>query len=84
MKKILLDAREMPHPEPLQHALSYLQKMSNEEYLYMLNRKKPIPLIEVAKEKVFAHHSYEDRPNSCWHILICKDIDCNLEELLDV
>jgi hypothetical protein len=83
LKKILLDAREMEHPIPLQLALNHLQSMTNDDYLYMIHRKKPIPLIEVAKEKAFAHISHKDNSDT-WHILICKNSEVNLEELLDV
>ena len=83
MKEILLDAREMEHPIPLQIALNHLQNMSMEDYLYMIHRKKPIPLIEVAKEKEFAHFSHRDKSDT-WHIFICKNIEVNLEEFLDV
>ena len=83
MKKILLDAREMDHPIPLQLALNHLQSMDEKSYLYMIHRKKPIPLIEVAKEKSFAHLSHQDSQEN-WHILICKDSEVKLEELLDV
>ena len=83
MKKILLDAREMEHPIPLQLALNHLQSMEKDDYLYMIHRKKPIPLIEVAKEKEFAHFSHQDESDA-WHILICKNSEVNLEELLDV
>jgi hypothetical protein len=73
----------MEHPIPLQLALNHLQAMGNEEYLYMIHRKQPIPLIEVAKEKEFAHFTHKDSHEN-WHILICKDSHANLEELLDV
>ena len=82
MKKILLDAREMEHPTPLQLALSYLKNMSEDEYLYMIHRKNPIPLIEIAKDKEYIYLSHNH--NDTWHILICKNRECNLEELLDV
>ena len=83
MKKILLDAREMEHPIPLQLALNHLQAMKENEYLYMLHRKKPIPLIEVAIEKEFAHFTHQDGEET-WHILISKENSSNLKELLDV
>ena len=83
MNKILLDAREMEHPIPLQLALNHLQTMKQSEYLYMLHRKKPIPLIEVAIEKEFAHFTHQDKEEN-WHILISKDNSYNLKELLDV
>lgn len=83
MKKILLDARELEHPIPLQLALNHLQTMNTNEYLYMIHRKKPIPLLEVAKEKKFSHLFYEENADT-WHILISKNNNFNLKELLDV
>jgi TusA-related sulfurtransferase len=83
LKKIPIDAREMEHPIPLQLALNHLQSMKESEYLYMIHRKQPIPLIEVAKEKNFAHLAHKDNKDT-WHILICKNQEANLKELLDV
>ena len=83
MTKIPLDARDLEHPIPLQLALGYLQNMSQEEYLYMIHRKRPIPLIELAKEKGFISLVKQDH-QEIWHILISKNRDIKLEELLDV
>ncbi len=83
MIKIPLDARELEHPIPLQLALGHLQKMTQEEYLYMIHRKKPIPLIELAKEKGFICLVERDK-EEIWHILISKNPDIKLEELIDV
>lgn len=83
MIKIPLDARDMEHPIPLQLALESLKSMSQEEYLYMLHRKKPIPLIELAKEKGFVCLVEQDN-KEIWHILISKNQETKLEELLDV
>ena len=83
MLKHLLDAREMAHPEPLQISMTLLQTISNEEYLYMLNYKKPIPLLELAKEKGFRYLTHQDK-EELWHIIITKNTLCILEELIDV
>ena len=83
MIKIPLDARELEHPIPLQLALGHLQKMTQEEYLYMIHRKRPIPLIELAKEKGFICLEERDK-EEIWHILISKNPDIKLEELIDV
>lgn len=83
MKKILLDAREMEHPEPLRLALKDLMSMDDESYLYMIHRKKPIPLIEIAKDKNFAQFIHEDAKGT-WHILISKNLEASLEDFLDV
>lgn len=83
MKKILLDAREMEHPEPLRLALEHLMSMDNESYLYMIHRKEPIPLIEIAKDKKFIYLVHEES-RGVWHILISKNVELTLEEFLDV
>jgi len=57
--------------------------MSDESYLYMLNIRKPIPLLEIAKEKGFSFVVDQDQ-NQIWHILISKNQNISLEELLDV
>lgn len=83
MNKIFIDAREMEHPEPLQLSLSYLKNISIEEYLYMLNTRKPVPLLEIAKEKGFLSITHQDS-NEIWHIIISRNREIKLEELLDV
>jgi hypothetical protein len=83
MKKILLDAREMEHPEPLQISLTHLRTMDDHEYLYMINLRKPIPLIEIVKEKEFTYIIHQDN-QQIWHILISKNSNYNLEDFLDV
>jgi TusA-related sulfurtransferase len=82
LKKIVLDAREMEHPTPLQLALKYLKDMDKNEYLYMIHRKNPIPLIEIVKDKGYLYLT--QNYNDTWHILISKKLDCNLKEFLDV
>jgi len=83
MKRHLVDAREMEHPEPLRISIEHLKNMDSEDYLYMLNKKNPIPLLEMANEKGFLHLSHEDE-NELWHILITKNPKLNLKELIDV
>jgi hypothetical protein len=73
----------MEHPQPLQISLSHLQSMSTEQYLYMINIRKPIPLLEIAKEKGFVYFTHQDS-TEIWHILISKNAEALLEELLDV
>ncbi len=56
--------------------------MSSGEFLYMIHRKNPIPLIEIAKEKKYSY--LVKNHNDIWHILISKESDINLEDLVDV
>ena len=83
MNKILLDAREMEHPLPLQIAIEHLKNMKENDYLYMINHKKPIPLLDMVQEKGFFHLEVLDS-KEIWHIIITKNLTTNLESLLHV
>lgn len=83
MKKILLDVRELAHPEPFVISLSHLKEMAKEDYIYMINNKNPTLLLQFTKEKNFKTLSFKDKKN-IWHILITKNQNLNLEELLNV
>ena len=83
MKKITLDAREMAHPKPLEMAIDILKNLDDESYLYMLHRKEPIPLINLAKEQNFQMLSHQDTKKE-WHILIAKNNSFDLNEYLSV
>lgn len=73
----------MAHPEPLEKGIAALRELNEESYLYMLNRKNPIPLINLAKQHGFQTLAHEDAGRQ-WHILISKAEESVLQELLDV
>ncbi|BAF73223.1 DUF2249 domain-containing protein [Sulfurovum sp. NBC37-1] len=81
--KIDLDARALEHPKPLEQAIRALRELNDENYLYMLHRKNPIPFIDLASEQGFQTLSREDETGN-WHILIAKNPSVTLEELLRV
>jgi len=83
LHRINLDARELEHPKPLEHAINALRKLDSESYFYMLHRKSPIPLLDMAQEQGFATLCREDNSGT-WHILIAKNPAIVLEELLRV
>ena len=83
MREIGIDTRALEHPEPLVQATKILQGLTGDSYLYMLHRKKPIPLLDLAGEQGFQVLSREDAQGD-WHILIAKDPDIDLEALLRV
>ena len=83
MRKLGIDTREMEHPEPLVQATKILQELDNNAYLYMLHRKNPIPLLDLASENGFQVLSQEDEKGN-WHILIAKNHAVDLKELLRV
>ncbi len=73
----------MAHPEPLEKGISALRELDEHSYLYMLNRKNPIPLINLAKEHGFQTLTHQDDDQQ-WHILISRVEESLLQELLDV
>ena len=72
----------MEHPEPLTKSVEHLQSMGEDAYLYMLNRKKPMPLLELAKNNGFHVFTHEDK-TGIWHILISKN-HSDLSAFIDV
>jgi len=81
LKKIALDARALEHPKPLELAIKALRELDEENYFYMIHRKNPIPLLDLASEQKFQVFNKEDE-NGDWHILICKTHDIDLSEFL--
>ena len=82
-KRIYLDAREMEHPEPMERSMKIIQSLDDHSYLYMLHRKQPLPLIDLAQKHLLTVLTKEDE-NKLWHILICKNKTIALSDLLDV
>ena len=82
LKKITLDARGLEHPKPLELAMKALRELDNENYFYMIHRKNPIPLLDMAAEQNLKVLNQEDA-NGNWHILIAKTPSLNLSELIE-
>ncbi len=83
MRKILFDARELEHPQPLEESVRRLSQLGEEEYLYMLHRKQPLPLLQMAQQHGFRTHAHEDA-KGVWHIVITKMESVNLKDLIHV
>jgi hypothetical protein len=82
-KKIYFDAREMEHPEPLDKSIHIIKSLDDHSYMYMLHRKKPLPLIDLAKEHRLNVLTREDE-NKLLHILICKNNTIDLNDFVDI
>ncbi len=79
MTRRFLDARALAHPEPLEQAVAILKTLDTESYLYMLVRRNPIPLLDLAREHRFATLSREVRIGE-WHVLITPNTTYDLEQ----
>jgi hypothetical protein len=84
LRKIGLDTRALEHPVPLEMAIRVLHELDEETYLYMLHRKNPIPLIDLAKENHFQVLTKEDTSSKDWHVLISKNKTIDLNNFLNV
>jgi uncharacterized protein (DUF2249 family) len=80
-EKIALDARELEHPKPLELAMKALRELDEKNYFYMIHRKNPIPLLDLASEQNFQVVNKEDSSGN-WHILIAKTHDIDLNDLV--
>ncbi len=50
MIELRLDAQEMEQPEPYERAMAILSRMKQGEYLHMLHRRIPFPLLDFARD----------------------------------
>ncbi len=82
MKRYLLDARMMEHPEPLEKAIAIIRKLDRDNYLYMIHRMQPVPLIALAKEHNLNHLSICD-DSEVWHILISRNSEIDLSSMIE-
>ena len=83
MRRLGIDARELAHPEPLEMAIKILQQLKDDTYLYMLNNKNPIPLLDLAQEQGYRTLSEENEAGD-WQIVITSNSAVNLKDLLGV
>ena len=77
---ILIDARELEHPVPLEMAVDAFKNLLGSEVIHFINRREPLPLFEIlSKNGGF----YFSRQNSegVWHIHITRDPNLDLEAI---
>jgi hypothetical protein len=73
-----LDAREMEPPEPFDKACAILASMQTGEYLRMLHRRIPYPLLEASKALQLEHKIEATAARSYTIIIYFADDDQKL------
>ena len=63
--------------------MKILHVLKHDEYLYMRHHKNPIPLIDFAKEQNYQVVHKKDKKGE-WHILISRNIELDLNDLLSL
>lgn len=71
-REILVDARWLEPPEPMQRALAALDVMGPDERVRLLIHREPFPLYALLQEKGYRHqiHLVGD---GCYEVLIEQD-----------
>ncbi len=59
MKAIVLDVRQLSHPEPFEMAMKALEERGEGEYIKMVHRREPFPLYEVVEKKGLHHETLQ-------------------------
>lgn len=69
--EILLDAREMEPPEPLERTLAALDELQPGQRLRLLLPREPYPLYGILERNGYRHQT-EPHPDGCFAILIWR------------
>ena len=83
MQEILIDVRELEHPEPLEKVMAAVNTLTLGEYIHMIHRKLPRPLLNILKNNGFAYQFTEEAEKVDVYICFKKDKE-TLKRLLDV
>lgn len=73
-KELLLDVSEYEAPQPFEKAVQLISQINTGEYIRMLHRKKPLPLIQLLQENGFACVIRTGLQNT-WEIIIWNKND---------
>ena len=79
-QEIRFDARELEHPKPLEEAVWHLRRLETGQYLHMIHRRCPYPLLEICDKNGYRYAVREIRTD-LWHLFFTKDENLPLDEL---
>ncbi len=73
-REIVVDVSDLEAPQPFEVVLKQLKILGPGEYIHMLHRKQPLPLLQVLEENGYAAvmHKGDSRP---WEIFIWNTAD---------
>ena len=73
-EEILIDVSELEAPEPFEKVVALVSAMKPGQYIRMLHRKQPLPLIQMLEDNGYACRAIEHQPSD-WEILIWNKSD---------
>ena len=71
-REILVDARWLEPPEPMERALAALEGMTVAERVRLLIHREPFPLYALLQEKGYRHQTYLGS-DGCYEVVIELD-----------
>jgi len=74
VKEIIIDVSELEAPQPFEEVLKRLKGLRPGEYIHMLHRKQPLPLLQILEENGYASIMREGQ-NRPWEIIIWNKSD---------
>ena len=69
VREILINASEMEAPQPFEEVLKRVKELQPDEYIHMLHRKQPLPLVQLLEENGYAIIIREGQ-STPWEIFI--------------
>jgi hypothetical protein len=78
-KELLIDVSEDEAPKPFEEVTKLLTTMADGEYVRVLHRKKPIPLIQLLQENGFECKIIPGQ-STTWEIIIWKKLDLTVND----
>ncbi len=76
-----LDARGLPHPEPLERALKIIYRLGPKECFHLVIHRCPKPLLAIA-ERHGLYFEICEASDKEWHILFAKNSSDTLKKLI--
>lgn len=95
VKELFIDVSEYEPPQPFEEVIQLLKQMKSGEYIRMLHRKKPVPLLQLLQENGFnfivlndkttgkeksVSHQSRVRDDSLWEIIIWRKDDSLVDD----
>lgn len=74
MNEILVDARWLEPPEPMERVLDALDRRTRHQRVRMLLHREPFPLYALLRQMGLAYETHA-RPDGCFEILIHDPAD---------
>jgi len=78
-KELLIDVSDYEAPEPFEAVLKLTSQIKNGEYIRMLHRKQPLPLLQMLQENGYEYRMFPGQQTE-WEIIIWHSQDLPVKD----